>query len=153
MSTLSLSSSASASASSHLCTKSLNPEESAELYRPVAGIILKRLPLTTSKKNDIPSETHDISRKPQESLYLVIKKPRKDHAWQFPQGGSEPGETVVEAALRELKEECGSDLKVKVDNKEIVGSYKYRFPKEFILSHIRSSKYVGAKVCLKITRV
>jgi len=28
------------------------------------------------------------------SLYLVVKKPRDRHAWQFPQGGREPGETM-----------------------------------------------------------
>ena len=31
------------------------------------------------------------------------------HAWQMPQGGIEPGETPAEAALRELKEEIGTD--------------------------------------------
>jgi putative (di)nucleoside polyphosphate hydrolase len=30
-------------------------------------------------------------------------------AWQMPQGGIDPGETPVQAALRELKEEIGTD--------------------------------------------
>jgi putative (di)nucleoside polyphosphate hydrolase len=30
------------------------------------------------------------------------------HFWKFPQGGVEPGETLVEAGLRELREELGS---------------------------------------------
>ena len=31
-----------------------------------------------------------------------------DHAWQFPQGGVDAGETPVEAACRELEEEVGT---------------------------------------------
>ncbi|KAL0093723.1 hypothetical protein F4703DRAFT_1830921 [Phycomyces blakesleeanus] len=139
----------SASKSKFIHTQTSNLEDSVELYRSVAGIILKRHPMLSTKDNVIiETEIHEITRRPQECLYLLIKKPRKDHAWQFPQGGSEPGETVVEAALRELKEECGSDLKVKVNTKDIIGAYKYRFPVEFILSQKRSKKYVGAKVCL-----
>lgn len=42
--------------------------------------------------------------------FLLVHKPRKYHAWQFPQGGVEPGETLEEAAKRELKEELGTDL-------------------------------------------
>jgi putative (di)nucleoside polyphosphate hydrolase len=30
-------------------------------------------------------------------------------AWQMPQGGIDPGETPIQAALRELKEEIGTD--------------------------------------------
>lgn len=33
----------------------------------------------------------------------------KDVAWQFPQGGIDSGETPLAAALRELKEEIGTD--------------------------------------------
>ena len=37
------------------------------------------------------------------------------NAWQFPQGGVDAGENHVDAALRELAEECGTDLKIKID--------------------------------------
>ena len=33
----------------------------------------------------------------------------KDEAWQMPQGGIDEGETTQQAALRELKEEIGTD--------------------------------------------
>lgn len=49
-------------------------------------------------------------------------------AWQMPQGGIDPGETPREAALRELKEEVGTD------KAEIVavsrGWYRYDLPPE-----------------------
>lgn len=63
-------------------------------------------------------------------MYLIVKKPRKNHAWQFPQGGVEEGETFLGAAERELKEECGADLNVKYVP-ESVGEYSYLFPEDF----------------------
>jgi putative (di)nucleoside polyphosphate hydrolase len=49
-------------------------------------------------------------------------------AWQMPQGGIDPGETPVQAALRELKEEIGTD------KAEILGEssrwLKYDLPEE-----------------------
>ncbi|MFH0834233.1 MAG: NUDIX domain-containing protein [Patescibacteria group bacterium] len=41
--------------------------------------------------------------------FLLVKKPRDRHAWQFPQGGVETGETFLEAARREFLEEIGTD--------------------------------------------
>jgi putative (di)nucleoside polyphosphate hydrolase len=53
-------------------------------------------------------------------------------AWQFPQGGINPGESAQEALFRELKEEVGLDA----DAVEILGStrgwLRYRLPKRFI---------------------
>lgn len=86
--------------------------------RPVAGIIVQ--------KGD---------------RYLLVKKPRKDHAWQFPQGGKEEDETLLEAAMRELREECGETLKVSffAGKKQ---TYRYLFPADF---H-RDDRFRGASV-------
>ncbi|ORE10374.1 hypothetical protein BCV72DRAFT_301962 [Rhizopus microsporus var. microsporus] len=113
------------------------------VYRNVSALILRRLPL---KANNGPGNGNlkDLARIPNEVLYLVVKKPRKDHAWQFPQGGQDEGETPAEAALRELREECGEELSVRlIDRHDPVGTYKYKFPKEFIESHERKS--IGAQ--------
>ncbi|MBI1812473.1 NUDIX domain-containing protein [Candidatus Peregrinibacteria bacterium] len=60
---------------------------------------------------------------------LLLHKPRKKDAWQLPQGGVESGESVEQAALRELQEEAG------IGNATIVGRtehvYQYDFPPSF----------------------
>lgn len=59
---------------------------------------------------------------------LLLHKPRKRDSWQLPQGGVEKGETVEQAALRELKEEAGIDA-------EVLGAtercYQYDFPASY----------------------
>ncbi len=64
---------------------------------------------------------------------LLVHKPRKRDAWQLPQGGIEAGETQVEAALRELKEETGLELVGDVHVSE--HTYCYDFPPEFVKRH------------------
>ncbi len=65
-----------------------------------------------------------------EDKILIVKKPREHHAWQFPQGGQEKEENALQAVKRELREECGSDLKIEFNIKPI-GEYLYFFPKAF----------------------
>ncbi|KAK4509320.1 uncharacterized protein ATC70_007671 [Mucor velutinosus] len=119
---------------------SIPKQQIGEVYRAVSSIVLRRLPLkeATSSTTDLK----DTFRKPNEILYLLVKKPRKHHAYQFPQGGQDPGETASEAALRELREECGSNLKVKLIDKSPVGAYQYNFPPKFN----RWDHSVGARV-------
>lgn len=58
---------------------------------------------------------------------LLLHKPRKNDAWQLPQGGCEEGETVIETALRELEEEAGisSGVEVLGESSQV---YQYDFP-------------------------
>jgi putative (di)nucleoside polyphosphate hydrolase len=66
-----------------------SPEEIARLaYRPCVGIMLLNAEgkVFVAQRNDMRSE-----------------------AWQMPQGGIDPGETPRQAAIRELREEIGTD--------------------------------------------
>lgn len=59
---------------------------------------------------------------------LLVHKPRKNDAWQLPQGGCEEGETVEEAAVREVREEAGITPQL-IDTSDYV--YQYDFPKSY----------------------
>lgn len=60
---------------------------------------------------------------------LLVHKPRKRDAWQFPQGGMEEGESVRDTALRELGEETGvTDARVIGQSEKV---YQYEFPASF----------------------
>ena len=76
--------------------------------------------------------------------YLLVRKPRKHHAWQFPQGGVEAGESLEAAAKREFMEEVGCDC---VEIAKEVGVYQYDFPAEF-QNNLRYEKFRGQKVHL-----
>lgn len=63
---------------------------------------------------------------PGEREYLIVRKPRTQHAWQFPQGGIEKGESIEIAAKRELMEELGTTMFELIKKSSHV--YFYKFP-------------------------
>ncbi|GJJ75525.1 large subunit ribosomal protein L46 [Entomortierella parvispora] len=89
------------------------------------------------RKKDMRSLERALAR----TLYLIVKKPREQHAWQFPQGGVRLVENLQEAAGRELQEECGSNMDLWFVGRVPIGHYSYNFPKE-----LKSESVKGAKV-------
>ncbi|KAF9432036.1 54S ribosomal protein L17 mitochondrial [Entomortierella beljakovae] len=77
------------------------------------------------RKNDFRS----LERALQRTLYLIVKKPREQHAWQFPQGGVRICENLQEAAGRELQEECGGNMDLWFVGRVPIGHYSYSHPK------------------------
>ncbi|CAG8598400.1 2456_t:CDS:2, partial [Acaulospora colombiana] len=90
-------------------------------------------------KNDVKS----LDRVLQRTLYLIVKKPRDEHSWQFPQGGVEKPETLLQTATRELKEECGSNMDIWFVGRRPFGYYEYEYPPGYSRDQM---KFSGAKV-------
>ncbi|HBU09731.1 MAG TPA: hypothetical protein DEB30_02945 [Candidatus Peribacter riflensis] len=59
---------------------------------------------------------------------LLLRKPRRNDAWQLPQGGVEAGETTEVAALRELQEEAGITASLLGQSHRI---YQYDYPPSY----------------------
>ncbi|KAG0344787.1 54S ribosomal protein L17 mitochondrial [Podila humilis] len=78
---------------------------------------------------DRENNVHSLERALARTLYLIVKKPRELHAWQFPQGGVHVCENLQEAAGRELQEECGANMDLWFVGRVPIGHYNYKFPK------------------------
>ncbi len=77
---------------------------------------------------------------------LLVHKPRRNDAWQLPQGGIEEGETSSQAALRELMEEAGLSYKEVAHVSPCL--YSYDFPPEFLRRH--NPVNAGQKLCFVV---
>ena len=71
---------------------------------------------------------------------FVGKRFDSDEAWQMPQGGIDRGETPVEAACRELREEVGSSNALLL--RESAGWFSYDVPVE-IAQRLWNSRWRG----------
>jgi len=53
-------------------------------------------PLPRETEADRNDDRRSLNRRLDQMLYLLVKKPRREHAWQMPQGGVEEGESLLE---------------------------------------------------------
>ena len=57
--------------------------------------------------------------------YLVLKRKLHWKGWEFPKGGIEKEESLLNAAKREIEEETGQVL-IKIKNYNLDGNYPYK---------------------------
>ncbi|GAA5858029.1 hypothetical protein JCM8547_006670 [Rhodosporidiobolus lusitaniae] len=86
--------------------------------------VVGRLETEADRKGDVRS----LERRADRTLYLLLKKKREQHAWQFPQGGVEGTESLVAAAQRELLEEVGVNVDVWPVGRVPAGAMEYKLP-------------------------
>lgn len=92
----------------------MTPEEIARLpYRPCVGIML------------VNDSGHVF-------VGQRIDRPAGQDAWQMPQGGIDPGETVEVAALRELGEETGVSPDLVAIEAETEDWFPYELPHHLV---------------------
>ncbi len=96
---------------------------SADIYRSAASILVLR---------PAADGSHQL---------LLLHKPRKNDAWQLPQGGAEAGENTEQTAVRELFEEAGIRGQV-IGHSERV--YCYDFPESY--RRFRPDNVCGQKI-------
>jgi len=80
---------------------------------------------------------------------LIVHKPRKNDAWQIPQGGIEEGENAIEAGKRELLEE--TNINLKEDPVLCSQFYQYDYPEGF--KRAEKPKYEGQNLQFVATHV
>lgn len=81
---------------------------------------------------------------------LIVHKPRKNDAWQFPQGGVEEGEEEYAAVLREFKEEAGNEPITIIKKSE--HQYKYDFPSGYERFEGQKQIYIGQEQSFWLVR-
>lgn len=62
---------------------------------------------------------------------------REGNHWGFPKGKANPGETALESATRELKEETGLIVSTVLREQPMVEQYQFRRRKEFIVKTVQ----------------
>jgi 8-oxo-dGTP pyrophosphatase MutT (NUDIX family) len=64
-----------------------------------------------------------VWRRAGDQIEVLLCGRHSDHLWALPKGTPEPGETIEQAALREVREETG----VVVETEDVIGDIKYWF--------------------------
>jgi 8-oxo-dGTP pyrophosphatase MutT (NUDIX family) len=66
----------------------------------------------TSRVRDAMAAGGVVLRGSGDDLEVVIAGRESDRSWVFPKGTPDPGETIEETALREVREESGLDVEI-----------------------------------------
>ncbi len=77
---------------------------------------------------------------------LLLAHPRRNGGWEVINGALEAGETVLEGALRETREEAGEQLRVRPLGMVHVATFHYDASVEYMLSLGYLMAYEGGKV-------
>lgn len=89
----------------------------------VASSVAMSRTTDADRQNDFKS----LNRKLDRTLYLLLKKPRTQHAWQFPQGPVGAGEVLHDSTSRILTSLAGPDMNTWTVGRVPIGHLTYQF--------------------------
>ena len=78
--------------------------------------------------------------------FLLLAHPKRGGGWEMVNGGLEAGETVLEGALREAREEAGPEVRLRPLGTIHVSSFHYDEQVQYMLSISYLMAYEGGKV-------
>lgn len=88
-------------------------------------------PAAVETKEDKLGNRRTTNRRLTDDLFLIVKKPREEHPWCFPQGGNLGDESLQRTVNRELMEQLGEGVVVSILGNHPHGYLKYKYPKDF----------------------
>lgn len=91
--------------------------------------------------SDLTNDRRSLERRLDDSLFLIVKRNRKDNSWQFPQGKWVEGETMRDTAERVLYRAVGKNRFWFPGNCPM-GHFCYEYPEELK----KQRKNFGAKL-------
>lgn len=77
---------------------------------------------------------------------LLLAHPKREGAWEVVNGGLEAGETVLEGALRETREEAGPDIRVRPLGAVHIATFHYDENVRYMLSLGYLMAYEGGEI-------
>lgn len=91
----------------------------------------RRLSGSYTVRNAISAGGVVYRRRPEGGVEIVLVARPAQRLWALPKGTPEPGETVEQTAIREVREETGLQVKITGDLGTI--RYRYTIPREGVL--------------------
>lgn len=77
---------------------------------------------------------------------LLMRSPRRTRGWEIVNGGMEAGETLLDGVAREVAEETGSDVRLRVLGTVHASTWRYDARIPHMISVFFVAKYLGGKV-------
>lgn len=89
-------------------------------------------------------------KKEKNQWYVLLILHKGGRHWAFPKGRSDPGETPLESARRELKEETGLTIKELLQEEPLTEQYKFRRKGSIVVKTVQYfPALVEGEVCLQ----
>ncbi|KJE93294.1 hypothetical protein CAOG_04101 [Capsaspora owczarzaki ATCC 30864] len=88
-------------------------------------------PASRTTAADAANDTTSLKRKLDQHLYLIVRKDRKNHAWQFPQGNRLLNEYLIQSTHRVSRQAIGNNAEVQWWGFGPCAAIQYKLPSSY----------------------